>query len=134
MVSQVVVRDARVRVDDLRGAVRELRVDPGCHEHRGVAQRTRVEDRRDLADDALLEQSPHAHQYLRFGDASLGCDVLVGARGDREAALHEVEQSPVQLVQRHRRALAAAAQLGPGGGRASAHRRCAIHRAASFAW
>ena len=53
VVAQVVVRDAGVGVDHLRGAVGVLGIDLGRHEHRGVAERARVEDRRDLADDAL---------------------------------------------------------------------------------
>ena len=43
--------DARVRIDDLGGPVRVLRIDLGGDQHRLVAERPRVEDRRDLADD-----------------------------------------------------------------------------------
>ncbi len=64
VVAQVVVRDAGVRVDDLRGAVRVLGVDLGGDEHRRVAERARVEDRRDLADDALVEQPLDARHHL----------------------------------------------------------------------
>ncbi len=53
VVAQVVVRDAGVGVDDLRGAPGVLGVDLGGDQHRGVAQRARVVDRRDLADDPL---------------------------------------------------------------------------------
>ena len=66
VVAQVVVRDAGVCVDHLRGAVRVLGVDLGGDEHRGVAERARVEDRRDLADDALVEQALHAAHHLRL--------------------------------------------------------------------
>src|SRR5205085_6069150 len=55
VVAQVVVGDARVRVDDLRGAVRVLRIDLRRYEHGLVAERARVEDGRDLADAPLVE-------------------------------------------------------------------------------
>ena len=57
MVAQVVVGDAGVGVDDLRGAVRVVGVDLGGDEHRRVAERPGVEDRRDLADDPAVEQA-----------------------------------------------------------------------------
>ena len=60
VVAQVVVRHARVRVDDLRGPVRVVGVDLGRDQHRLVAERARVEDRRDLADDAVVDQLLHA--------------------------------------------------------------------------
>ena len=56
VVAQVVVRDAGVRVDDLRRPPRVLGVDLRRDEHRPVAERARVEDRRDLADDPVVEQ------------------------------------------------------------------------------
>ena len=67
VVAQVVVRDARVRVDELRRAVRVRRIDLGRDEHRGVAERARVEDRRDLADDPLVEQVLDALEHLVLG-------------------------------------------------------------------
>ena len=67
VVAQVVVRDARMGVDDLRRLPRVLGVDLGRDEHRGVAERARVVDRRDLADDALVEQALHAREHLRLG-------------------------------------------------------------------
>jgi hypothetical protein len=51
----------------VRGAPRVLGVDLGGDEHRGVAERARVEDRRDLADDALVEQALHAREHLLLG-------------------------------------------------------------------
>ena len=67
VVAQVVVRDAGVRVDDLGRAPGVLGVDPRGHQHRAVAEHARVEDRRDLADDALVEQPPRARQHLLLG-------------------------------------------------------------------
>ena len=57
VVAQVVVRDARVGVDHLRRPMGVLGVDLRGHQHRGVAERARVEDRRHLADDPLLQQA-----------------------------------------------------------------------------
>ena len=95
-----------------------LGVDLGGDQHRGVAERARVEDRRDLADDALVEQALHAAHDLLLGDlAELG-DALVGPRRDREAALHQVEQPAVDVVERDRGAVLAAADLRRGGRRA----------------
>jgi len=62
------VGDARVGVDDLGGPVGVLGVDLGGDQHRGVAQRARVEDRRDLADDAPVEQPLDALEHLASGD------------------------------------------------------------------
>ena len=56
VVAQVVVRHARVRVDDLRGPPRVLGVDARGDEHRAEAECARVVDRRDLADDALVDE------------------------------------------------------------------------------
>ena len=49
---------------------------------------------------------------LLLGDPGLGGDVLIRPRGDRELALHQVQQALVELGERDRRALLAAAQLG----------------------
>ena len=132
-----------MRVDDVGGAPRVLGVDLGGDEHRGVAERAGVEDRRDLADDPLVEQPRDRGHRLLLGDPGLRGDVLVGARGDRELALHQVEQALVEVGERDRGALLAAAQLGtvpraarravldsvcgPGASHCS-------HRAASLAW
>ena len=62
--AQVVVRDAGVGVDDLRRPVRVVRVDLRRDQHRLVAERAGVEDRRDLADDPLVEQAPGARHQL----------------------------------------------------------------------
>ena len=130
VVAQVVVRDAGVGVHDPRSAVRVLRVDLGGHEHRAVAEHARVEDRRDLAHDALVEQP------LRRGastssslTSAMRRDVGIGRGDEREAALHQVQQPLVQLVQRHGGAVLARAHLGHG--RRLPHRS---HPAASFAW
>ena len=78
VVAQVVVRDAGVRVDDSRRAVRVLGVDLGGDEHRAVAERARVEDRRDLADDALVQQVLDARHRLVLGDPGQLGDARVG--------------------------------------------------------
>ena len=65
VVAQVVVADAGVRVDDLRGAPGVLGIDLRGDEHRAVAERARVVDRRDLADDALVEQPLDARHDAR---------------------------------------------------------------------
>jgi hypothetical protein len=92
-------------------------------EHRAVAEHARVEDRRDLADDALVEQPPGAAQHLVLGELRHARDLGVGALGEREAALHQVEQALVGLVQRDGGAVLAAARLG-----------YRSQRAASLAW
>ena len=48
---------------------------------------------------------------LVLGDARLGRDVLEGLGRDREAALHQVEQALVEVVERDRGAVLAAAEL-----------------------
>jgi hypothetical protein len=114
-----------VGVDHLGRALRVLRVDLRGHEHRGVAQGARVEDRRDLADDALVEQVLDAAHDLVLGDLRGVGHGRVGARREREAALHEVEQLLVELVERDGRAVLAAAELRLG---------YWSHWATSFAW
>ncbi len=111
VVAQVVVGYAGVGVDDLCGAVGILRIDLGRDQHRGVAERARVEDRRDLADDALVKQVLHARHHLALLHPGELGHTQVGARLDREAALHQVEQALVELVERDRRAVLAAAAL-----------------------
>ena len=112
VVAQVVVRDAGVRVDDLGRAPRVLGVDLGGDEHRLVAERARVEDRRDLADDALLDQLAHAREDRLLLDAEQRGDLGVRARHDPELALHRVQQLLVELVERNGRAVLARADLG----------------------
>ena len=115
MVAQVVVRHARVRVDDLRGAPRVLGVDARRDEHRAVAERARVVDRRDLADDPRVDQLLHAREDPLLGHVERLRHRDVRARLDREPALHRVEQPAVEVVQRDGRAALAAADLGRGG-------------------
>ncbi len=122
VVAQVVVRDAGVRVDDLRRPVRVLGVDLRGHEHRLVAERPRVEDRRDLADDPLVEQPLDAGHHLVLGQPREPGDVRERPRREGEAALHQVQQLLVRLVERDRGAVPARADLQ------------ASHRATSFAW
>jgi hypothetical protein len=112
VVAQVVVAHARVRVDDPRRAPRVLGVDLGRDEHRAVAQRAGVEDRRDLPDDALLDELVDRAQHALLGDLEGRRDGRVGPRLDRERALHRVEQALVEVVERDRRAELAGAQLG----------------------
>ena len=78
---------------------------------------------------ALIEQSLDARAGLGFGDPGLGGDVLVRARRDREAALHQVEQALIEVVERDRRAVLARAQL-----RLEIRVGYFSHCAASFAW
>ena len=121
VVAQVVVRDPGVRVDHVGGAPRVLGIDLGGDEHRRVAERARVEDRCDLADDPLVEQAAYAVHHVRFRDARLLCHVLVRPWRDREAALHEVQQPLVEIVERGRRAVLAGTQLGTEAGSRLAH-------------
>jgi hypothetical protein len=68
-------------------AVRVLRVDLRGDEHRREAERPRVEDRRDLADDAPVEQALDAGHHLLLRQPR--------ALGDsQERALHEAERTP----------------------------------------
>ena len=140
MIAQIVVGDAGVLIDRLRGAMWMLGIDLGRDEHRGVAERARVEDRRDLADDALVEKSLHAAHRLRFVDPGELRHLPVGSGREREAALHEVEQLAVELVEWNRGAVLAAADLGcrrrdpRAADGAGLQLWSASHRAASFAW
>jgi hypothetical protein len=61
---------------------------------------------------------------LLLGDARLLGHRGVGARGEREPALHEVQELALEIVERPRGAVGARADLGYG----------RSHRAASFAW
>ena len=112
VVSQVVVRYTRVRVDDVRRPPRVLGVNLGRDQHRGVAEGAGVEDRGDLADDALVEELLDAGDRFLFGNSGRGGDVLVGPSRDREAALHQVQQALVEVVERGRRAVLAGTKLG----------------------
>ena len=78
-----------------------------------VAEHARVEDRGDLADDALVEQALGAAQHLVLADAGRLRHGRERARGQREAALQEVEQLLVEVVERDRRAVLARAGLLP---------------------
>ena len=127
VVAQVVVRDAGVRVDDLRRPVRVLRVDLRRDEHRAVPERARVEDRRDLADDALVDQVLNPSQHLVLGHLGQLGDSRIRPPLQRELALHQVHYPLVDLVERDRRAVLARAQL-------RLRPYCASHRATSFAW
>ena len=124
VVAQVVVRHARVRVDDLGRPPGVLGIDLRRHQHRAVAEHSRVEDRRDLADDALVQQALGSGQNLLLGHACELRHVLVGSGGDREAALEQVEELAVELVERDRRPVLSAPNL----------RYRLSHLATSFAW
>ena len=112
MGAQVVVGDARVGVDDRRGAMRVLGVDLGCDQHRLVAERAGVEDRRDLADDPLVEQALGAGENVGQLQPGLRGDQGKGLRIEREARLQQVHQPLVGLVERDRGAVLARADLG----------------------
>jgi hypothetical protein len=116
-----------MRVDDLGRPVGVLRVHLRCHEHRAVAERARVEDGRDLADNPLVEQVTDARKRVVLGCSRELCHMGVGPRVQRKLPLHEVHDPLVELVERDRRAVLARAQLRP-------RAYCASHRAASFAW
>ena len=125
VVAQVVVRHAGVLVDDLGRAPGVLGIDLGRDQHRAVAEHARVEDRRDLADDALVEQPLRSGQNLLLGHARPARPPRrTGARRDREAALEQVQQPLVQLVERDGGAVLSAPHLG--------YRLS--QRATSFAW
>jgi hypothetical protein len=118
-----------VRVDELRRAVRVGGVHLRSYQHRCVAERARVEDRRDLADDPLLEQVRDPLEHLLLGEPREAGDHRERPRVQREAALHEVEQLLVGLVERDGGPALAAAHLGNGARRA----RHVSHPATSFA-
>jgi hypothetical protein len=103
-----------VFVDDPRGALGVLRIDLGSHEHRAVPKRPRVEDRRDLADDPLVEQPLGSDLDLVGAELGLAGDQLERPRVEREARLQQVHQPLVGLVEGYRRAALAGADLGPG--------------------
>jgi hypothetical protein len=111
VVAEVVVRDAGVRVDDRGRPVRVLRVDLRGDQHRAVAEHAGIEDRRHLADDPLVDQAGDAAKHLLLGHLGGARDRRVRARVEREAALHQVQQALVQLVQRDGGAVPAAAGL-----------------------
>ena len=112
VITQIVVRDPGVLVDDVRRAPGVLGIDLGRDQHRGVAERAGVEDRRHLTDDPLLQQMRYPRQHLLLGDLRLFGHVQVGSRRDRKRALHEVEQALVQVVQRDRRPMFAGTEFG----------------------
>ena len=101
-----------MRVDDLGRAPGVLGVDLRGHEHRAVAERARVEDRSDLADDAVVKQALNVGQHLLLGDSGGLGYAQVGTRVQREAALHQVQQLAVGVAERHGGTVRAAAQLG----------------------
>ena len=109
--AQVVVRDAGVRVDDLRRAVRVLGVDLRRDQHRVVAERAGVEDRRDLADDPLVDQALRAGHQLVELEVGLGGERRERLGDQREVRLQQVHQPLVGLVERDRRAVLARADL-----------------------
>ena len=111
MGAQVVVGDAGVGVDDRRRPLRVLGVDLGRDQHRLVAERPGVEDRRDLADDPLVEQAPGAGEDVVELHLRLGGDQREGLGVEREARLQQVHQPLVGLVERDRGAVLAAAGL-----------------------
>ena len=111
MRAQVVVRDAGVGVDDLGRAVGMLGVDLRRHQHRLVAEGAGVEDRRDLADDPLVEQALgplHQLVHVELGGAR---DQLVGLGSERKARLQQVHQPPVGGVEGDRGASPASTDL-----------------------
>ena len=111
MRAQVVVRDAGVGVDQFGRPLRVLGVDFGGDQHRFVAERAGVEDRRDLADDPVVEQPLGAAEQVVQLDARLGGDRGERFRVEREARLQEVHHPLVGLVERDRGPVLARARL-----------------------
>jgi hypothetical protein len=109
--AEVVVRDARVRIDDPGGALRVLGVHLRRDQHRRVPQRAGVEDRRDLANDPLVQQPLGAAQRLLHSEPRAGRDGREGLGVEREARLEQVHEPLVVVVERNRRAAAAGADL-----------------------
>jgi hypothetical protein len=105
-----------------------LGIDLGGDEHRGVAERTRVIDRGDLADDAIRQESCNAREHLLLGALGGRRDGGVRPRVQRKAALHQVQQPAVEVVERDRCAVLAGAHLRRG------DQVWASHLAASSAW
>ena len=111
--AQVVVGDAGVGVDDPGGALGVLGVDLGGDQHRRIAERPGVEDRRDLADDPLVEQPLGAGLDLVHRQLGLAGDGPERLGLQREARLEQVQKELVGRVERHRGARLARANLGP---------------------
>src|SRR5436190_19114343 len=103
-----------------------LGIDLGGDEHRAVAERTRVVDRGELADDPVVEQLPGAREHLVLVERRCARDRGERPRLEREAALEQVQQAALDVLERPGGALRAAADRA-GGDHAS-------HRAASSAW
>src|SRR5215210_6981042 len=113
-----------MRVDDLGRPPRVVGVDPRRHQHRAVAEHARVENRRDLADDALVQEPLGSAQNLLLRELRQLRHVRIGARRYREAALEQVQELAVEVVERDRGAILSAPNL----------RYWLSHRATSFAW
>ena len=126
VVAQVVVRHARVRVDDLGRAPGVLGVDLRGHQHRAVAEHARVEDRRDLADDALVEQPLGAASEPPASGSSASSRHVArrGAAASGKLPWSRLSELAVELVERDRR-------RRPCGSGPSLP---ASHPATSFAW
>ena len=94
----VVVRDARVRAEDVgRELLLALRRARG-HEARAVAQAARVEDPRDLPHDALAAQVADTLEDLVLGHPDLVGERRPGPRDERQLVLEPVEQPAVGVV------------------------------------
>ena len=111
--AQVVVGDAGMGVDDLGRPVRVLGVDLGGDEHRGVAERAGVEDRRDLADDPAVEQA--LGPRLEFVDRQLRLRgeplVGLGGRAGSSTASGSSAGDPCRRAGSRRRPCASAASV-----------------------
>ena len=99
MVALVVVADAGVRADDRGGFVDVVGVDLGRDERRRVAERTRVEDRRELAQHAGVLDLGDALAHLGLGHAEPLAEHGVRPGLEREVPLHGVEQLAVDVVE-----------------------------------
>jgi len=101
---------------ELRRAVRVVRVDLGRDQHRRVAERAGVEDRRDLADDRLSSRYWNPLHDLVLTDLREPRDVRERLLAQGEGALHQVQEFLVGLVERDGRAVAPGTDLGAGYG------------------
>jgi len=94
--------------------MRVLGIDLCRDEHRRVAQRASVEDRRDLADDPLVEQALGAAEHLGEREAGRLRDRDERMGFERKRRLQQVHQPLVRRVKGHGGAVLPRAELGLG--------------------
>ena len=99
VVALVVVAHAGVFADHRGGFVDVVGVDLRRDERRRVAERTRVEDRRQLAQHAVLLHLRDAGPHRRFVDAEAFGEDRERPGVEREVPLDRVQQLAVEVVQ-----------------------------------